>query len=407
MLETVELYLSGNLIKSLAVFKTTIEWLDDYYLKHFHHTDLSEFPHVFSAAPRFYRCRKDILAGDADLKQILHVPFEKRSIAATGRFNLAGMPCLYLGKSVHACWEELNKPAFETIKASRFKIKEGADYKIYQLSDSLVAVLHFFETMLYMSVMQFTKFSRDRKLLLQDRLEEIATTCEESIGYAEFSERQIPELLTQNALNKNVIQNFFERKGILAEELLDYFLFGEEILSLFDEKDGHLGGIKSTRGYLQTAYATLINNIVIHPFKYILSVKTTNTSDSFKPEYIIPQFFMQYIFEKNNSSETPFGVSFISSRTPSLNQNRSVDANMYRNYVFPTNPGVNGYCEKITKNFELTDVVDMESELAVREDSPNQHANVYSYSKTGFYYKETFLYEIESMLESLPFKPIT
>src|ERR1035437_2867592 len=43
-------------------------------------------------------------------KEMFHVPFEKRGFVSTNRFSISGFPCLYLGRSLQVCYEELNIP---------------------------------------------------------------------------------------------------------------------------------------------------------------------------------------------------------------------------------------------------------------------------------------------------------
>ncbi len=44
-------------------------------------------------------------------KDMLHVPFTKRSITGNYRFSIPGLPCLYLANSSYGCWIEMGCPA--------------------------------------------------------------------------------------------------------------------------------------------------------------------------------------------------------------------------------------------------------------------------------------------------------
>ena len=48
-------------------------------------------------------------------KDIFHVPFEKRGSIKSNRYSIPGLPCLYLGTSLYTCWEEMNRPNFDSI----------------------------------------------------------------------------------------------------------------------------------------------------------------------------------------------------------------------------------------------------------------------------------------------------
>lgn len=55
-------------------------------------------------------------------QDIFHVPFELRGMVRNQRFSINGYPCLYFGPSVYVCWEELNRPNFENVFISKFRL---------------------------------------------------------------------------------------------------------------------------------------------------------------------------------------------------------------------------------------------------------------------------------------------
>lgn len=65
--------------------------------------------------------------------QLFHLPFSKREFASTQRFSIPGLPCLYLSNSIYVCWEELNRPALDTLQISRFQ-QEKFDLNILDIS---------------------------------------------------------------------------------------------------------------------------------------------------------------------------------------------------------------------------------------------------------------------------------
>lgn len=74
----------------------------------------------------YYRTR---LKGDNDKvvfeeKDLFHVPFNKRGAVTTKRYSLPGYPCLYLGKSIYVCWEEMRRPALSDFATSALKAQE-------------------------------------------------------------------------------------------------------------------------------------------------------------------------------------------------------------------------------------------------------------------------------------------
>lgn len=60
--------------------------------------------------------------------EVLHIPFEKRHLAKTQRYSIAGVPCLYLGTSLYVCWQEMGKPDFSKLYLSYFKINKDNHY---------------------------------------------------------------------------------------------------------------------------------------------------------------------------------------------------------------------------------------------------------------------------------------
>lgn len=54
-------------------------------------------------------------------KDLFHVPFNKRGSVTTKRYSLPGYPCLYLGKSIYVCWEEMRRPALSDFATSAIK----------------------------------------------------------------------------------------------------------------------------------------------------------------------------------------------------------------------------------------------------------------------------------------------
>lgn len=62
--------------------------------------------------------------GKRELKRedMFHVPFEKREFISMQRYNIPGLPCLYLGNSISVCWEEMQRPDIASIHVSRYRL---------------------------------------------------------------------------------------------------------------------------------------------------------------------------------------------------------------------------------------------------------------------------------------------
>jgi hypothetical protein len=77
-----------------------------------------------SLHPLLYRMRENKSAaasGELSGKALFHVPFEDRRLVRNQRYSIAGLPCLYLGSSTWACWEELGRPDLDGVFVSLFR----------------------------------------------------------------------------------------------------------------------------------------------------------------------------------------------------------------------------------------------------------------------------------------------
>jgi len=79
-----------------------------------------------------YRIRTGSLT-DFSRGDLFHIPFEMRTLVKPQRYSISGLPSLYLGGSVWACWEELGRPSFEKMQISRFRAVEGSSIQLLDL----------------------------------------------------------------------------------------------------------------------------------------------------------------------------------------------------------------------------------------------------------------------------------
>lgn len=63
-------------------------------------------------------------------RELFHLPFELRHKAATFRYSIPGLPCLYLGGSLYVCWQELGRPAIGQMNVARFQPAVGKTFKV-------------------------------------------------------------------------------------------------------------------------------------------------------------------------------------------------------------------------------------------------------------------------------------
>jgi hypothetical protein len=79
---------------------------------------------VQNGSYQFYRIRTRDSKEVYSRQGLFHVPFSKRGKIRTSRYSIPGFPSLYLSNSIYVAWEELKRPKFEDIQASRFELNE-------------------------------------------------------------------------------------------------------------------------------------------------------------------------------------------------------------------------------------------------------------------------------------------
>lgn len=72
----------------------------------------------------FYRMRRMADRRDISYKDLFHLPLSKRNYVPNGRFSLPGYPCLYLGASIYACWEEMARPPMSESMVSKLECQK-------------------------------------------------------------------------------------------------------------------------------------------------------------------------------------------------------------------------------------------------------------------------------------------
>ena len=122
LLEIYDLYMGGKIGQAVELMR------DRFTSKE------SMFTDNISSTIRMYRARvQDSQCMTFNVKDMFHVPFETRGKIANNRFSITGYPCLYLGKSILACWEEMHKPMLDNLSVSRFLLKKGIQKNIINL----------------------------------------------------------------------------------------------------------------------------------------------------------------------------------------------------------------------------------------------------------------------------------
>ena len=151
------------------------------------------------------------------------------------------------------------------------------------------------------------------------------------------------------------------------------------------------------------------------------SMVVKNEDDSFKPEYIFPQFMLQYILE-NSDDDTLIGIKYFSMKAGNISQSQyKNEKRLYTNYVFPirsNTPTPDGFCKflddefTIVKNYSgrelevLTDSIRKSGitletfDNAEKEKDPLDMALLFDSNKLSYSYKKTIFRRIEIILNN-------
>jgi len=136
ILKVVDTYLSGSIgsaydefekLTEITIIKDSIPLLTE---------SLDDFKHKeYKSLYRIRTSEKYI----ADREDIFHIPFEHRHLVSSQRFSISGLPSLYLGSSLYACWQEMGRPDFNKVYVSRYQVDDsrGRDVKVLNLAYSL------------------------------------------------------------------------------------------------------------------------------------------------------------------------------------------------------------------------------------------------------------------------------
>lgn len=100
-------YLTGDIKGSIELLERNIIYDKalQYYIKY----------DYLKSDGYYYRLRSIDKADDKRKPQpyeplaLFHMPFELRGRVSTNRYSIPGYPCLYLGKSIYVCWEEMRR----------------------------------------------------------------------------------------------------------------------------------------------------------------------------------------------------------------------------------------------------------------------------------------------------------
>ena len=127
-------------------------------------------------------------------QEMFHIPNHMREKVNNQRFSLNGYPCLYLGKSIWSCWEELNEPNLDDVCFSALKLME--DVKALDLSIPTNDMLE------KKTSDELLRFFVTLPLIISCSIK----TLDENANFK--SEYVIPQLLMANLINSSYFEGF-------------------------------------------------------------------------------------------------------------------------------------------------------------------------------------------------------
>lgn len=115
VIDIIKLYLAGNAEEAYRRFSSLLDsnrnYIDNLIIRYEENQET------------LYRVRWS--EKEITLKEdIFHIPFDKRHLIDTQRYSIAGVPCLYFGNTIYACWIEMGKPDLNKLFISKFKNTE-------------------------------------------------------------------------------------------------------------------------------------------------------------------------------------------------------------------------------------------------------------------------------------------
>lgn len=134
LLKAVKSYLNGLPVKAYGSFKKVMEKLMMQPLQIYYKSAIEVFNNIGSDNYNtndplwLFRAAKVDDNRLYDRKRVFHTPYNLRSKVSTGRYSIAGFPCLYLGTSLKLCCEEINWNCSRGLAlASAFKLNRDIE----------------------------------------------------------------------------------------------------------------------------------------------------------------------------------------------------------------------------------------------------------------------------------------
>lgn len=111
------------------------------------------------------------------------------------------------------------------------------------------------------------------------------------------------------------------------------------------------------------------------PIMAVCSIAVKNENDPFKPEYIIPQFVLQYFLE--DKIDDSIGIKYMSIKAGRISMRHyETDNRVYTNYVITIKSSAetkDGFCSVLSNQFEVTNTISGKEHQMISNMVDNNH----------------------------------
>lgn len=179
-------------------------------------------------------------------------------------------------------------------------------------------------------------------------------------GYERFSIKHIPALYLSNS-----VFGCYHELDLKYNENLNSFVsmveFEKTNIKVFDLQVRNNIVDKFKENSFQDMFAYLL----MFPLIFACSIIKEDTKNAIKPEYIIPQLFIEWLEEQNNNMNF-FGIAYSSTK---VNQTVVDKPSLFYNVVIPTriHGDKHDYCEKICENLRFTEPINFLDNFVMAE----------------------------------------
>lgn len=291
-----------------------------------------------------YRLRTNTDSKEAFSRMdLFHIAFDDYTKIKNYRFSIAGYPCLYLGSSFKVCYKELGEPKLEDIWTMKYTCRKNFKFidltKSPKLLLSLLKELYSGKNEIYKLIMKTSSEIFDEfYTITRDERRVISKACK--VKPIEIQKLRKSIMQGSASIVEVTKLMLILIKNIPCEDEKERLDIKKDISKLIDLHKLYLSTISKLHNELK-------QTIIVYPLQLAATIKK-NDNSVFTPEYIIPQFLIQWI-RKNHDF---IGVKYLSTQL-----DNNADSKNHYNFAIPARSKNNNYCSDLLDLFELSDPV--------------------------------------------------